>query len=183
MMSKSALSEEGQETTRFEERFFGPPTRALVGSWLHCGLSFAVVCLIFGAKFGVWGEALYEFFFVEERMIDAETLAAGFILSATASFLRARMRGVNLRNGWLEYRDVINSVWPKVKRLRWAQVDEIHFFSDAIALELWDGSTQVLPDVRHFDALVQQLTQIAALRSITVKRAEMTGSSEKAATT
>ena len=84
------------------------------------------------------------------------------------------MRGVNLRNGWLEYRDVINSIWPKVKRLRWAQVDEIHFFSDAIALELWDGSTQVLPDVRHFEALRAQLKQIAAARRITVRRAELT---------
>ena len=157
----------------FEERFFGPPRRALLGSWLHCSLALVVASLVFGAKFGLFGGVIYDFFFVQKRMIDAETLAAGFILSAVASFLRARMRGVHLRSGWLEYRDVINSIWPKVRRLRWTQVDEIHFFSDAIALELWDGTTQVLPEVRQFDDLSSRLTEIAKARSIVMKRATL----------
>ncbi len=157
----------------FEEHFFGPPRRVLLGSWLHCAVSLSVVALVFGAKFGILGGAIYDFFFVHERVIDTETLAAGFVLSGLASFFRARMRGVNLRTGWLEHRDVVNSIWPKVQRLRWAQVDEIHFFSDAIALELWDGSTQVLPDVRYFDELCACLIEIAKARGITIERAEV----------
>ncbi len=94
------------------------------------------------------GSALHDYMFMREHLIDAHMLALAFGISGTASLVRGGMRGVRVRPDWVEYRDVISSVWPKVKKFRWAQIDQITFEpSGSISVDLWDGRREFLPKV------------------------------------
>src|SRR5690606_2427795 len=94
------------------------------------------------------GSRLHAYMFRQEHLINAHMLALAFGVSGTASVLRSGMRGVRVRPDWVEYRDLIGSLWPKVKKYRWAQIDRISFEpSGAISVDLWDGTREFLPEV------------------------------------
>jgi hypothetical protein len=77
------------------------------------------------------------------------------------------MRGVRVRPDWIEYRDLIGSLWPKVKKYRWAQIDQISFeASGSVLVDLWDGSRELLPDVSDREGLARLLERLARARAI-----------------
>jgi len=154
-------------TYRPAEEFFGPPLAQRVGSFLHLGLAVAVVVLVLSVEHGSQGSRLYRYMFLQKHLIDAHVLAIAFVVSAVASFVRAGMRGVRVRGDWVEYRDVVASLWPKVRRIRWAQIDRINVEpSGGVSLDLWDGSRDFLPGVGEPRLLAQVLERVARARAI-----------------
>jgi len=153
-------------TYRPKEEFFGPPLWARVPSFLHAALAVAVIVLVVLVERRP-GSALYAYMFRREHLIDAHMLAAAFGVSGTASLIRGGMRGVRVRPDWVEYRDVISSLWPRVKKFRWAQIDQIIFEpSGAISVDLWDGRREFLPKVDDRAGLGRTLERVALARAI-----------------
>jgi len=153
-------------TYRPKEEFFGPPLWVRLPSFFHAALAVAVVILVVVVERRP-GSALHRYMFLQEHLIDAHVLAVAFGVSGTASLLRGGMRGVRVRPDWVEYRDVVSSVWPKVKKFRWAQIDQITFEpSGAISVDLWDGRKEFLPKVEDRGGLGRILQRVALARAI-----------------
>jgi hypothetical protein len=158
-------------TYRPAEEFFGPPLRARVPSFLHAALGAGVIVLVLLVERAP-GSELYDYMYRQPHLIDAHLLAAAFAVSSLASLLRAGMRGVRVRPDWLEYRDVLGSLWPKVQRYRWAQIEGMHFHeSGAIQLALWDGTSELLPPVADRDGLARALELLGRARAIPMRGA------------
>jgi hypothetical protein len=153
-------------TYRPKEEFFGPPLWARVPSFLHAAVALGVVILVVVVEKRP-GSALYAYMFRQEHLIDAHMLAIAFAVSGTASLIRSGMRGVRVRPDWVEYRDVISSLWPRVKKFRWAQIDQITFEpSGSISVNLWDGRREFLPKVEDRSRLGRTLERVALARAI-----------------
>ncbi len=153
-------------TYRPAEEFFGPPLLVRLPSFLHAAISVGVIALVFIVE-RQQGSRLHAYMFRQEHLINAHMLALAFGVSGTASVLRSGMRGVRVRPDWVEYRDLIGSLWPKVKKYRWAQIDRISFEpSGAISVDLWDGTREFLPEVSDQIGLSRALSRLARARAI-----------------
>lgn len=155
-------------TYRPTEEFFGPPWYQRVPSLLHLVLALGVIALVIVVQNGSRNTALYAYMFQEAHLLDAQVVAGLFLLSAVTSVLRSGMRGVRVRSDWVEYRDLVSSLIPKVRRIRWAQIDRIVLGEQLIIFELWDGTHDTLPGVRDHAALARVLERVAAFRAIPV---------------
>ncbi len=153
-------------TYRPREEVFGPPLLQRLPSFLHAALGAAVVLTVVLVERGPHSGQLYEYMFMRQHIIDARTLAIVVAVSSVASLLRTGMRGVKVRNDSVEFRDVVSSVWPRVRRYRWAQIDRISIESRIIVLELWDGTYQPLPRVSDHEGLARVLERLALARAI-----------------
>jgi hypothetical protein len=153
-------------TYRPREEAFGPPLLQRVPSFLHAAFGLAVVATVFIVERGPRGP-LYEYMFMRQHIIDARTLSIVVAVSSVASLLRTSMRGVKIRSDSVEFRDVVSSVWPRVRRYRWAQIDRINIEQGrSIMLELWDGTYQMLPKVSDHEGLATALERLALARAI-----------------
>jgi hypothetical protein len=104
------------------------------------------------------------------RLMTPRTFAILLVASALAAVVRGSMRGVRIRGDGLEYRDVVSGFWPRLKRLRWPQIDRIVLDVPAeIVVELWDNSRVYLPRVAEHDGLRLALETVAAARAIPVQ--------------
>lgn len=104
------------------------------------------------------------------RVISPRTFAILLCVSAASAAVRSGMRGVRVRGDGIEYRDVVGFVWPKRKRFRWPQIDQIVLdIPGEVAVDLWDSSRAYLPKVGDRDGLVSTLEVVAAARAIPVK--------------
>lgn len=153
-------------TYRPREEVFGPPLLQRLPSFLHAALGAAVVLTVVLVERGPHSGQLYEYMFMRQHIIDARTLSIIVAVSSVASLLRTSMRGVKVRNDSVEFRDVVSSVWPRVRRYRWAQIDRINIESRTIVLELWDGTHQALPRVSDHEGLARVLERLALARAI-----------------
>jgi hypothetical protein len=155
-------------TYRPPDEAFGPPLWQRLPSFLHVAFATAIVSTVFIVERGPHEGRLYEYMFMQRHIIDARTLSVIVIVSSVASLLRAGMRGVKVRSDSVEFRDVVSSVWPRVKRYRWAQIDGIHLVQNkrAITLDLWDGTVQLLPSVSDYEGLARTLERVALARAI-----------------
>jgi hypothetical protein len=92
------------------------------------------------------------------------------LVGALASILQSSMRGVRIRGDGVEYRDMVTIGIPRVKRLRWAQMDCIVLdLPQTIAIDLWDGTRAYLPVVSDRALLSATLEKVAAARAIPVR--------------
>lgn len=155
-------------TYRPTEEFFGPPWYQRVPSLIHLVVALGVIALVIVVQNGPRNTALYAYMFQEAHLIDAHVVAGLFFLSAVTSVLRSGMRGVRVRSDWVEYRDLVSSLIPKVRRIRWAQIDRIILGQQLITFELWDGTHDTLPSVKDHAALSRVLERVAAFRAIPV---------------
>ncbi len=157
-------------TYRPREEVYGPPFVQRLPALLYTVLAAAVVVLVVAVERGPRDTWLYEYMFMREHLIDTRTVTVMIVVSAVASFLRAGMRGVRIRRDAVEFRDVVSSIWPRVKRYRWAQIDCINLeASGSVGLELWDGSYQFLPRVGDPAGLAAALERIALARAIPLR--------------
>lgn len=157
-------------TYRPKEKFFGPPLWVRIPSILHLFVALGVVLLVASVSSGPKNTELYYYMFRQAHYVSAHFLAGTFVVSSLASLIRSGMRGVRVRADFIEYRDVVGWVWPKLRRIRWAQIDEIHFeTSGSVRLELWDGTLDFLPQVSDEKALAHALERLALARSIPVR--------------
>jgi hypothetical protein len=153
-------------TYRPAEEFFGPPILVRLPSFLHAAISCSVIALVFIVERRPSSQ-LYAYMYRQDHLIDAHMLALAFGMSGVASVMRSGMRGVRVRPDWIEYRDVIGSLWPKVKKFRWAQIDKITFeTSGSVLVDLWDGTRELLPEVSDGEGLSLALERLARARAI-----------------
>lgn len=158
-------------TYRPKESVFGPPFAVRIPSLLYLAIALAVTAVVLVAERAP-GSALYAYIVERDvgRIVSSRALAAILMISAIASVLRAGMRGVRVRGEGLEYRDVLALGWPRVRRYRWAQIDQIVLDQPrTIAIDLWDGSRAFLPEVGDRDGLAAVLEKVGAARAIPVK--------------
>lgn len=156
-------------TYRPSEEFFGPPLSIRLPGLIHLGLAFSVVALVVTIGQGGSQGALYDYLFRQKHLIDPYLAAGAFAASAVLSLLRDGMRGVQIRKNWIEYRELISAIWPKVRRYRWAQIQGVNFEeSGSISLDLWDGRREFLPPVSNLEGLRTVLERLALARAIPV---------------
>jgi hypothetical protein len=155
-------------TYRPTEEFFGPPFSQRVPSLVHLMLALGLLILVLAVRNGPRDSRLYGYLFLEPHLLSTEVTVGLFLMSAIASALRAGMRGVRVRSDWVEYRDLLGSFVPKVRRIRWAQIDRLNLGDQLVTLELWDGTRDTLPKVRDLDGLARTLERVAIKRAIVV---------------
>lgn len=157
-------------TYRPVEEFFGPPISVRMPAFIHGGVAIVVLALVFIVERGAQDSALYHYMFRQKHLIDTHLAAALFALSSLLSMMRDGMRGVRIRPNFVEYRELLNAVWPRVRRYRWAQIDRVIFEqSGAISVDLWDGRREILPPVRDVTELRAALERLALARAIPVE--------------
>lgn len=157
-------------TFRPSEKFFGPPLSLRAVGLVHGGLAVLVLAFVFGVELLFPNSSPYQYMFQQKHPIDTHLAAGLFALSSVFSILRDSMRGVQVRANWIEYRDLVSALWPRIRRYRWAQIDSITFEeSGSISLDLWNGTREFLPEVRATAALRLVLERLAIARAIPVR--------------
>jgi hypothetical protein len=154
-------------TYRPSAEFFGPRWAARLPAIIHGGIALLVILAVFLSQQGVFGGGTYDYLFRQRHLINPYTAAGAFALSAVLTLLRDAMSGVKIKSNWIEYREILNAVWPRIRRYRWAQIEGIHFEeSGSISLDLWDGRRELLPAVAQTDSLRRVLAHLAKARAI-----------------
>ena len=156
-------------TYRPVEEFFGPPLSVRLPAFIHAGVAVCVVALVLIVERGSRDSSLYHYMFRQAHYVDTHLAAGLFALSSVMSMMRDSMRGVRIRPNFLEYREIVNAVWPRVRKYRWAQIDRVIFEeSGSISLDLWDGRREILPLVSNTNELRAVLERLALARAIPV---------------
>ncbi|MGE5788949.1 MAG: hypothetical protein ACM3ZE_30450 [Myxococcales bacterium] len=159
-------------TYRPTERVFLPPWQLRLPSLVYLALASMVLAVVLIAEQSPSNSELYVRLIEQNanRVISPRTFAILLCVSAASAAVRSGMRGVRVRGDGIEYRDVVGLVWPKRKRYRWPQIDQIVFdIPGEVAVDLWDGSRAYLPKVGDRDGLVSTLEVVATARAIPVK--------------
>ena len=107
-----------------------------------------------------------------DRPISASILAAIVFVSAVGTVLRTHMRGVLVSEQWIEARYLLPLGIPKARRWGWPQVLRVVIDDTRVALELWDGSFEKLPEVAKSRELVRLVVHLAHRRRIDVTALE-----------
>ena len=159
-------------TYRPTETSFGPPFLIRVPSLIYAALAAAAVIVVLVAEASPSSSWLYVN--VVERgvrgFMGARTFAGCLVVGALASVLRANMRGVRIRSDGVEYRDIVSLGIPRLKRFKWAQIDRVILDAPRyIALDLWDGTRALLPEVSDRLTLSATLEKVAHARAIPVR--------------
>ncbi|HVJ16552.1 MAG TPA: hypothetical protein VM686_14020 [Polyangiaceae bacterium] len=159
-------------TYRPAETVFGPPFVVRIPSFIYLTCALAAVVVVMMAEHSAPGSFLY--INILERsargVISARTVAALLVIGAVAAIVQSGMRGVRIRGDGVEYRDMLTIGIPRLRRVRWAQIDCIVLnLPQAIAIDLWDGSRTYLPVVSDRARLSATLEQVAAARAIPVR--------------
>jgi hypothetical protein len=153
---------------------FGPPLAVRLPSFVYLLLAIALVAFVIVGSLSGSGTWIFRYVVTddEQRWLSARTLAGLVLLSAVASVVRARMRGVVVHPGGLETRDLLSLGWPRVRRFSWPQIDKIVLDAGPdIALDLWDGSRELLPQVSDRKNLALLLERVALARAIPISGA------------
>jgi len=150
---------------------FGPPWSVRLPTLLHVLVALVVIGLVVLGERSPSSSWLFVYIVEQDphRVVGARVLAIALAVSSTASMIRLSMRGVQVRHDGIEYRDVISFAIPRVRRYKWAQIDQVVLDQETLALDLWDGRRAFLPAVRDRDGLAATLEKVAAARAIPVR--------------
>lgn len=171
---RSSVTDVNGTVARFEmaynpnpdERFvFGPPIWQRLPSLLFLGFAAALGVATFAAYNGSTNSALHRFIVAENRT----PLVVVIALAAVATFIRAGMRGVIVTREGVETR-TLSMGFPRVRKWRWAQIDRVILDKEQVLLELWNGTFERLPSVRHGEKMVDLLERVAIGRDRQVTR-------------
>jgi hypothetical protein len=154
------------------ETSFGPPFLLRVPSLLYAALALAAVVVVLLAESSSSTSWLYVN--VVERgvrgIMSARVFAGCLVVGAVASLLRTNMRGVRIRRDGVEYRDIVSLGIPRLRRFKWAQIDRVILDAPrSVALDLWDGTRAILPEVSDRPTLAATLEKVAHARAIPVR--------------
>lgn len=154
-----------------EEQSFGPPWPSRIPSivYLLAALTVGAVLLI-GERSGS-NSALFDFVVAQDhkRAMGMRSFVFVLLVGSIASVLRAGMRGVRIFPGGVEARDIRNWVIPYARRYTWPQLEKIILDGKSgVAVDLWDGRREYLPQVNDRVALEATLERVALARAIPV---------------
>jgi hypothetical protein len=154
-----------------DRRKFGPPLRSRIPSALYLIAAVALAgVVLYAYTLAPSSSRVFEWVVGRDRdrPLSASVLAAVIVVSAIGTVVRTHMRGVVLSDDWIETRRVLPLGIPRARRWAWAQVLRVVLDDSRVALELWDGSFERLPDVARRDDLVQVVIGHAQRRRIDV---------------
>lgn len=153
---------------------FGPPLAVCLPSLVYLAVAIALAAFVVVGSYSASGTWIFQYVVAQDdkRWLGSRTLAGLVLLSALASVLRTRMRGVVVHPGGVEMRDLLSMGWPRVRRYAWAQIDKIVLDAGPdIALDLWDGRRELLPPVGNQKNLALLLERVALARAIPISGA------------
>ncbi|HXX65803.1 MAG TPA: hypothetical protein VEK07_01395 [Polyangiaceae bacterium] len=156
---------------------FGPPIRSRIPSALYLAAALALGGVVLYAYAAAPSSSRVFAWVVEGdagRPLSASILAAIVVLSAIGTVLRTHMRGVLVGEDWIEARYLLPLGIPRARRWGWPQVLRVVVDDERIALELWDGSFERLPEVARAGELVDLLIRQARRRRIDVTELDPT---------
>jgi len=149
-----------------EERFvFGPPVWQRLPSLLFLGFAATIGIGAVLAHQGSSNTALYRFIVAENRT----PLVFVIVLAAVATFIRSGLRGVIITREGVETR-TLSMGFPRVRKYRWPQIDRIVLDKEDVLFELWNGTYERLPKVRHGQKMTDLLERVAIGRGRQVTR-------------
>jgi hypothetical protein len=175
-----SITDVGGTVARFEMTYsaptsartkFGPPLRSRVPSAIYLLGALALGAAVLYAYTVAPSSSRLFVWAVEgdrDRPVSASILAAVVLVSALATVLRTHMRGVLVSDQWIEARYLLPLGIPKARRWGWPQVLRVVVDDTRIALELWDGSFEKLPQVASQRELARLVLQQAQRRHIDV---------------
>lgn len=156
---------------------FGPPIRARIPSALYLAAAFVLGGIVLYAYTAAPSSSRLFAWVVErdsQRPLPSRVLAAIVVLSAVATVLRTHMRGVLVGENWIEARYLLPLGIPRTRRWGWPQVLRVVVDDERVALELWDGSFERLPEVARAGELAALLIVQAQRRRIDVTELDPT---------
>lgn len=154
-----------------EEQSFGPPWLSRLPSLIYLGLALLVAGLLVAGENSGSNSVLFDFVVQQDRQrtMGMRTFAIVLMVGSVASVLRSGMRGVRIFPGGVEARDIRNWVIPYVRRYTWPQLEKIVLDAKtSVAVDLWDGRREYLPEVNDRPALEATLERVAAARAIPI---------------
>jgi hypothetical protein len=154
-----------------DRRKFGPPLSSRIPSALYLIAAVALAgVVVYAYTLAPSNSRIFQWVVGRDRdrPLSASILAAVIVVSAIGTVVRTHMRGVVLSEDWIETRRVLPLGIPRARRWAWAQVLRVVLDDSRVALELWDGSFERLPDVAHREDMVQMVIGHAQRRRIDV---------------
>lgn len=162
---------------------FGPPLKERLPWLLYFVFAISVVGLIIYGQNAPTNSTLFKYVVEEDRhrIMPASVCAIILFCSALAGLLRDQMRGVVVRPDGVELRELLTFGIPRVRKWTWAQIDrmrlpvsegsddELPVVTGSITLDLWDGSSTLLPLVNDMLGLALVLERVAVARSIPIE--------------
>lgn len=155
---------------------FGPTLKSRLPAFAYLALASAVGLFILYGQMAPTGSAAFEYVVEGDRhrLLPASVLGVILFSSALAAVLRSHMRGVVVHPDGIETRELLSLGWPRVRRLRWMQIDRLTLprltqngeRDGSIRLDLWDGTNAWLPEVANATALSDALERVALARAI-----------------
>ncbi|HLK38407.1 MAG TPA: hypothetical protein VKU41_16705 [Polyangiaceae bacterium] len=147
-----------------EKEKFGPPLRSRIPSAIYM-LGALVLGGVVLYAYALAPSTSVVFGWVVEgdrgRPVSAGVLATVIVVSALGTVLRTHMRGVLLSEEWIEARYLLPLGIPRARRWGWPQVLRVVIDGTRVALELWDGSFERLPEVAKGRELVESIARHA----------------------
>jgi hypothetical protein len=150
---------------------FGPTLATRLPSALYLAAALTLGALVLYAYTAASSNSLLFVWVVEKdrgRPLSANVLTVIVVVSALATVLRTHMRGVLVSDDWVEARSILAFGIPRSRRWAWSQVLRVVLDGTRIALELWDGSFEKLPEVAKARDLVDVVLQHAERKRIDV---------------
>ncbi len=149
---------------------FGPPLRSRVPSALYLAAAIAFGVVTWMAYNAPPNSTLFRWAVDGDRIrpLSVSVIAVVLLVSSAATVLRTHMRGVLVSDDWVEARSLLPLGIPRARRWGWAQVTRIIVDRTRVALEMYDGAYERLPEVADGKALVQLLMHHAVRHRIHV---------------
>lgn len=154
-----------------EEQSFGPPWLSRLPSLVYLAAALAVGAVLLIGESSSSNSQLFDFVVAQDRQrtMGMRTFAIVLMIGSVASVLRAGMRGVRIVPGGVEARDIRNWFIPYVRRYTWPQLEKIILdTSPSVAVDLWDGRREYLPQVNDQAGLEATLERVALARAIPI---------------
>lgn len=162
---------------------FGPPLKERLPWFAYFVFALVIVGIIVYGQNAPTNSTLFRYVVEEDRHRIMPASVCGIILfcSALAGLLRDQMRGVVVRPDGVELRELLAFGIPRVRKWTWAQIDRMRLpttedtnaenpiLHGDITLDLWDGSSTLLPTVNNKLGLALVLERVALSRSIPIE--------------
>lgn len=161
---------------------FGPPLKERLPWFGYLVVALALSGVIVYGQHAPTSSALFKYVVEDDRnrIIPASVCAIILFVSAVAAVLRDQMRGVVVHPEGIELRELLTFGVPRVRKWTWAQIDRMRLpaaekkdtdsplLRGDIGLDLWDGSSMLLPPVNNALGLALILERVALARAIPI---------------
>lgn len=162
---------------------FGPPLKERLPWFAYFVFALIIAGIIVYGQNAPTNSTLFRYVVEEDRhrIMPASVCAIILFCSALAGLLRDQMRGVVVRPEGVELRELLAFGIPRVRKWTWAQIDRMRLpvtedsnddiprIRGDITLDLWDGSSELLPTVNNKLELALVLERVALTRSIPIE--------------